>query len=578
MLKLRFTNTGGILLLLILMITGTYAQNTDIPGELMQRYIAATKNMNDRERTVISQEMESYLGAEPVIDNVSNGKINVTVNPPGSNSDWYNSDVTVYVGGAGNGEDKQLDLKQGEDGNLYMLIPTRNPGSYKGGFRLCYSTNGGAAWSTITQVTNNAEYFFSFGMLVESRQNSNADSTRIIVYYTSSTSSNGDNAQLNVFSTRKNGTAMYGGIVSTPSAGNKYKNITVSSDGMYFESATYMHVIVSENGNSGSFAGFRHFRSINFGSTHSNALISTGAFEQKPSSAFLKSNSGSDSIYVVFEHTPDGTYSVIGSLTTTDIPSTTKNLRPYYAIIVGDYYTNPCITISQQHPSLPKKIMYTYKKNSRAYMSYSTNSGMTFTQVTNLLPNNVYYNSAVCTSDSGSTAGNNFIVACFSDNIDSMHIKRASINQMTGLTKRIFSNNNSNTIPAITVYNSGGNKYTAISYAGIGPNNAYFNSEQLVTGIQNTSGEIPAEYKLSQNYPNPFNPTTNISIKLPKEGFVKLTVFDVTGKETAVLVNENLRAGEYKVDFNASKLTSGVYFYRLEAKDFTEVKKMIVVK
>ena len=59
---------------------------------------------------------------------------------------------------------------------------------------------------------------------------------------------------------------------------------------------------------------------------------------------------------------------------------------------------------------------------------------------------------------------------------------------------------------------------------------------------------------------------------------MKLTVFDVTGKETAVLVNENLRAGEYKVDFNASKLTSGVYFYRLETSGFSEVKKMMLVK
>lgn len=59
---------------------------------------------------------------------------------------------------------------------------------------------------------------------------------------------------------------------------------------------------------------------------------------------------------------------------------------------------------------------------------------------------------------------------------------------------------------------------------------------------------------------------------------MKLTVFDVTGKETAVLVNENLRAGEYKVDFNASKLTSGVYFYRLESSGFSEVKKMMLVK
>jgi hypothetical protein len=97
-------------------------------------------------------------------------------------------------------------------------------------------------------------------------------------------------------------------------------------------------------------------------------------------------------------------------------------------------------------------------------------------------------------------------------------------------------------------------------------------------GIQPVSNTIPQEYKLTQNYPNPFNPTTNINFSIPKEGNVKLSVFDVTGKEAVLLVNEALGAGEYKVDFNASGLTSGVYFYRLETAGFTDVKKMILVK
>lgn len=97
-------------------------------------------------------------------------------------------------------------------------------------------------------------------------------------------------------------------------------------------------------------------------------------------------------------------------------------------------------------------------------------------------------------------------------------------------------------------------------------------------GIEPVSNTIPGSFELKQNYPNPFNPVTNIRIKTPKEGFAKLTVFDVTGKEVAILVNENLKAGEYNVDFNASSLTSGVYFYRLVTNGFTDVKKMMLVK
>lgn len=97
-------------------------------------------------------------------------------------------------------------------------------------------------------------------------------------------------------------------------------------------------------------------------------------------------------------------------------------------------------------------------------------------------------------------------------------------------------------------------------------------------GITPISTEVPEGFSLGQNYPNPFNPITNIKIQMPNSGLVKLTVFDISGKEVAVLVNEELNAGTYNVDFDASHLASGTYFYRMEAIGFTDVKKMILVK
>ncbi len=97
-------------------------------------------------------------------------------------------------------------------------------------------------------------------------------------------------------------------------------------------------------------------------------------------------------------------------------------------------------------------------------------------------------------------------------------------------------------------------------------------------GIQSISSEIPKGYSLSQNYPNPFNPMTNVKIQMSKGGFVSLKVFDITGKEVAVLVDEELNAGVYNVDFDASNLSSGTYFYSMEASGFRDVKKMVVVK
>jgi hypothetical protein len=88
----------------------------------------------------------------------------------------------------------------------------------------------------------------------------------------------------------------------------------------------------------------------------------------------------------------------------------------------------------------------------------------------------------------------------------------------------------------------------------------------------------PEEFALLQNYPNPFNPNTTIKYRLPEKSSVTLKVFDVIGKEIATLVNEEKSAGSFEVEFNAEILTSGVYFYRLQAGSFVETKKMVLIK
>jgi hypothetical protein len=97
-------------------------------------------------------------------------------------------------------------------------------------------------------------------------------------------------------------------------------------------------------------------------------------------------------------------------------------------------------------------------------------------------------------------------------------------------------------------------------------------------GIQITGTEIPKVYALYQNFPNPFNPTTNIRFDLPRISLTRVTVYDILGREVALLANEILAAGRYNIDFNASHLASGVYFYKIEADNFIDKKKMIIVK
>ncbi len=88
----------------------------------------------------------------------------------------------------------------------------------------------------------------------------------------------------------------------------------------------------------------------------------------------------------------------------------------------------------------------------------------------------------------------------------------------------------------------------------------------------------PAKFELSQNYPNPFNPTTTIKYSVAKEQVVTLKIYDMLGREVATLVNAKKVPGNYKVNFDASKLTSGIYFYRLQSGNFVDVKKMTLMK
>ena len=95
---------------------------------------------------------------------------------------------------------------------------------------------------------------------------------------------------------------------------------------------------------------------------------------------------------------------------------------------------------------------------------------------------------------------------------------------------------------------------------------------------QNNDTSIPNYFSLKQNYPNPFNPTTVISWQLFADSKINIKVFNVLGSEIATIVDEELPAGNYDVQFDASNLTSGIYFYKLSANQFSETKKMTLVR
>lgn len=125
---------------------------------------------------------------------------------------------------------------------------------------------------------------------------------------------------------------------------------------------------------------------------------------------------------------------------------------------------------------------------------------------------------------------------------------------------------------------------TGFIYVAGNSNNAGLNVDYTTikydktTGIESISNVIPEKFDLKQNYPNPFNPVTNLEFLIANSGFTSLKIFDIKGNEVAHLVNQNLTAGKYKITFDGSNLSSGIYYYQLNVNDFSETKKMILIK
>jgi len=136
----------------------------------------------------------------------------------------------------------------------------------------------------------------------------------------------------------------------------------------------------------------------------------------------------------------------------------------------------------------------------------------------------------------------------------------------------------------ITPYANNSNIKIAWQYVGNDGDAAAIDNVKLtgfvtVTDVKEEESErIPNNYELSQNYPNPFNPSTTIRYSIPNSGKVKLVVYDVLGREVKTLINQEQNAGTYSVDFNAEGLSSGVYFYRLSSGQFSETRKLILLR
>lgn len=557
-------------------IYSSTSYQSPVPKNLMNKYIKAGDRYDNEEKLRLSEQIDSYL-SKPVSRVLDRSEYTFGFEESGP-GDWYEEDVLVNNGDVGSSSFRQTDLQQADDGRMYLALARRNIAGFNGSLRIFMSSNGGATWGTNVFWNYTTYYIHSISMLVESRNNSIGDSTRIFVYFIGSTNANFDDAKLYLFSIRRDLGGQYTVEVASPSPGSKFTYVSACSDGIFYTSATAIHAVVREETNAGVYQRLHHFRSANFGQSHTGASLSTGNNDLYPSAAF-SNETGADSIYIAVERRVAATEWEIRLITTSEIPSSNFQVSYITDAIAGTQYERPAIAILQRDFSLPQQILVTCTKNDRALYQASTDGGASWVVDYTLGLTTQAVDFTSCNSDT-LTAGGGYFVAAYVDlNGDSVTVRRGVLGNL-GITqhKRNTYQSTSVLAPSCAIYKNGTQKYSALCYAGVGPTNIFYNMESLITGISPISGTIPESYKLSQNYPNPFNPVTNIEFALPKSSFVKLVIYDMLGREIETLVNEQLTAGTYKADWNASDYSSGVYFCKIEAGGFSDIRKMILMK
>ncbi len=264
---------------------------------------------------------------------------------------------------------------------------------------------------------------------------------------------------------------------------------------------------------------------------------------------------------------------------TTPVAPTSAHKVYYITSASNIKYEAPWIAVQQDKYNAPRKILVTCTKAKvpRYHGSVTGGSSWTVDYVLGGTTNISDFTS--CNSDS-LTAGNGYFIASFVDtNGDSVAIRRGIIGSLGTTLYKINKNVSTGySAPVVAIYKSGSLKYSAFAYTGSGPINVYYNQEHLPVGITPVNTNVPDKFALEQNYPNPFNPVTKIDFSVPADEFVTLKIYDLLGREISVLISENVKAGNYSISYNASGLTSGVYFYKVTAGNYTGVKKMILSK
>lgn len=571
----------------------TYIQDNSEFAQLLRNLTAAKKSGNTELFNSLLNELNTKFRSNPNVNVTTplpeNRDVLIPVPMNGKQQeinslpDWANGENRIFgrtVGtssvGNPNTYNRMVRLEADTLGNLYAGFLNGNKDSlffYK-------STNQGVSWAMIRALySGSAAKYYSFDFAVTDTTGGfkigvvvslapNATPYQGTIYY-------GD--------MMSDGTGWNPNLVATPLSGRGLIGPVICTDGYrYSAGSTYWYLAYS---NCDASTGVTNHVPVAYSPNWGNTWIfDTARSSYNDYELDIDYNFDADTMYV---------------LMTNNLTTTNENLR-IRRIALSDWGTN--VAWSQFNPastSVPEfngsmavnrktnamVVTYTATESSGNNILYSYTPAGIMNQwvVGNTLSGNSNAETRSHIHGSSQQSGAFRVVFVSEGTSFDTVVYMSTSNVASGFSGRtIVSRVNTSTgvlAPAVTGYSPGGSGGAGgVIYAGNGPSNVWFNGSGITTETKNITTTVPDKFELSQNYPNPFNPSTKISFAIPQNSKVSIKIYNTLGKEVSEIVNSDFNAGTYEVTFDASKLTSGVYFYKITAGNFTDTKKMLYIK
>ena len=490
-------------------------------------------------------------------------------------TDWISSgDNLVSAGSIPNPGifERNLRLRIDSLGTQYVGYITGNRDT----LRIARSTNNGQNWELWRSILpGGTSKWHSFDMFITDTTGSHV--LGFIACRTPSTSS--FEGQAYYFHYREDGSFGGATLITPTTAGRGHLSPSIVSDGRdWSPGATYWYVVFRNvNGTTGVGDSAVVSYSTNWGQAWSTPRR-VRAFNDYDLS--INYNYRADSIYVLLTNALTASNPnfrlmriSLGNLTGGGTPSWTQ----FNVASTSDPEKLGQLAVNRNNNDMAIVYTRTVGGSDKVYYDYMTSSNY-WGSATPIFNQPQVQSIAAIDCNIGQWAWR----MCYQVNAPSLDtiVYMSATNIASGWAGRTVVNQNDPTrtvAPSIAGYRTPGNG-GGVAFVGFGASPIFYDNSSIVTNITLTGNETPEAYSLSQNFPNPFNPETQINFTLPNSGLVKLVVYDILGKEVATLLNDSRTAGSYTINFNADKLTSGVYFYKLTSGEFSDVKRMVLLK